>query len=281
MLSEAVHSLVDTSNQGMLVYGMYRATRPPDQRHPLGHGRELYFWSFLVALQMFMLGAGVTFYQGIGRILDPRQIIDPAVSYVVLACSALFEGGTWIVALREFRRAKGGAGYFEAVRRSKDPPAFIVLFEDSAALLGLAIALVGTFAADKLGMPVLDGVAAVGVSLVLGATAVILAQESKGLLIGEPASRRIVNSILAITRQQKGIERADVVFTVHLAPDQIVAALSLEFADHLTTPQIEEAVAALERAIHAAHSDVIAVFVKPQSARTFQSARRRLLAQLS
>ena len=167
------------------------------------------------------------------------------------------------------------------MRRSKDPPAFIVLFEDSAALAGLAIALIGTFAADTLSMPVLDGVAAIGIGLVLGATAVILVQESKGLLLGEPASRHIVHSILVIARQQKGIERADVVFTVHLAPDQIVAALSLEFADHLTTPQIEDAVAALERAIHAAHPDVIAVFVKPQTARTSHLARRRLLEQVS
>jgi cation diffusion facilitator family transporter len=281
MLSEAIHSLVDTSNQGMLLYGIHRATLPPDERHPLGHGRELYFWSFIAALQMFTLGAGVTLYEGIDHILNPRAIVDPHVSYIVLACSALFEGTTWVIALREFRKCKGDLGYFEAAVRSKDPPAFIVLFEDSAALIGLAIAFVGTLAADRLALPVLDGVAAIGISLVLAATAIMLARESKELLIGEPASSRITASILDITRRQPGVERANVVFTVHLSPDQIVVALSVEFADGLTTPEIEEKVVALERAIREAQPDVIAVFVKPQTARSYQSARQKLAEQIS
>src|SRR6266545_3345881 len=279
MLSEAVHSLVDTSNQGMLLYGIHRAALPADERHPLGHGRELYFWSFIAALQMFMLGAGVTFYEGLDHIRDPRPIVDPHVNYIVLACSAVFEGTTWWIALREFRTAKGDLGYFEAARRSKDPPAFIVLFEDSAAMLGIAIAFLGTLAADRLAMPIFDGVAAIGISLVLAATAIMLARESKELLIGEPESARVTASILDLARQQPGVERANVVFTVHLAPDQIVVALSLEFSDNLTTPQIEERIVALERAVGEAHPDVIAVFVKPQTARAYQSPRRRFLEQ--
>jgi len=279
MLGEAIHSLVDTSNQGVLLYGMHRAALPADELHPLGHGRELYFWSFIAALQMFMLGAGVTFYQGLARLDDPRPIVDPQVAYIVLACSAVFEGVTWVIALRALRRAKGDLGYFEAVQRSKDPPSFIVLFEDSAALLGLAIAFIGTLAADRLAMPALDGVAAIGISLVLAATAMAVAYESKELLIGEPASARVVASILDIARKQPGIERANIVLTVHLAPDQIVVGLSLEFADNLTTPEIEDRVVALETAIRAAHPDVIAIFVKPQTARSYQSARRRLWQQ--
>jgi len=209
---------------------------------------------------MVMLGAGVTFYEGLDHIRDPRPIVDPHVNYIVLACSAVFEGTTWWIALREFRTAKGDLGYFEAARRSKDPPAFIVLFEDSAAMLGIAIAFLGTLAADRLAMPIFDGVAAIGISLVLAATAIMLARESKELLIGEPASARVTASILDLARQQPGVERANVVFTVHLAPDQIVVALSLEFSDNLTTPQIEERIVALvERAIGEAHPDVIAV----------------------
>src|SRR6476646_3399280 len=130
MLSEAIHSLVDTGNQGLLLYGMYRASRPADERHPLGHGRELYFWSFIVALLMFMLGACVTFYEGVIHIANPHDIVDPKVSYIVLGCSAIFEGITWTIALREFRKRKGDIGYLDAFRRSKDPPSFIVLFED-------------------------------------------------------------------------------------------------------------------------------------------------------
>jgi cation diffusion facilitator family transporter len=265
MLSEAIHSLVDTSNQLLLLYGMHRAGQPPDAAHPLGYGRELYFWSFIVALLMFTLGAGVAFYEGIRHILHPNDIVDPQVSYIVLAASALFEGATWFIALREFRKAKGDLGYYEAVRRSKDPPSFIVLFEDSAALLGLLIAFIGTFASTRLAIPELDGVASIGIALLLGITALGLARESKGLLIGEPASRALRDSIIAIARHITGIERAHIVFTVHLAPDQVVAALSLEFNDKLTTPEIERAIDELEHAIHQAHPEVIAVFVKPQA----------------
>ena len=279
MLGEAIHSLVDTSNQGLLLYGIRRSALPADEGHPLGYGRELYFWSFIAALQMFMLGAGVTFYQGIQRLGDPRPIVDPQVAYIVLACSALFEGASWLFALRALRRAKGELGYFEAVQRSKDPPTFIVLFEDSAALLGLAIAFIGTLAADRLAMPALDGVATLGISLVLAATAMAVAYESKELLIGESASARVMASILNVARKQPGIERANIVLAIHLAPDQIVVGLSLEFADNLTTPEIEDRVVALETAIREAHPEVIAVFVKPQTARSYQSARRRLWQQ--
>jgi cation diffusion facilitator family transporter len=278
MLSEAVHSLVDTGNQGLLLYGMHRAARPPDERHPLGHGRELYFWSFIVALLLFMLGAGITFYEGVNHIIDPHEIVSPGVNYIVLACSAVFEGISWAIALGEFRKAKSNQGYFEAVRQSKDPPTFIVLFEDSAALLGLLIAFIGTFLTHWLALPVLDGVAAIGISLVLATTALVLARESKGLLLGEPASPRVRESIIDIVRKQAGVERANLVFTVHLSPDQIVAALSLEFNDRLDTTEIEDAVAAIERTIREAHPDVIAIFVKPQTRSAYQAAQRRLAA---
>lgn len=266
MLSEAVHSVADTSNQVLLLYGMRRADRPPDDLHPLGYGRELYFWSFIVALIMFTLGAGVALYEGVQHILHPVEVTDPHINYIVLAFAVLFEGVSWYIALREFRATKGDMGYFEAVRRSKNPVGFTVLFEDSAALLGLFLAFAGTFASERLGMPALDGVASLGISAVLATTAVVLARESKGLLIGEPAARPVRDSILAIVGQARGIERGHVVLTVHMAPDEIVAALSLEFADRLTTPEIEDATNALERAIHAAHPEVIAVFVKLQTA---------------
>lgn len=265
MLSEAIHSLVDTVNQLLLLYGIHRAARPPDELHPLGYGREIYFWSFVVALLMFTLGAGIACYEGVQHILNPHEIIDPKVSYIVLACAAVFEGASWFVALREFSEAKGDMGYFEAMRHSKDPPTFIVLFEDSAALIGLAIAFAGTFAAERLAMPVLDGVASIGIALLLGLTALALARESKELLLGEPASRSLRESVISIVRGTHGIERGQIVFTVHLSPDQVIVALSLEFRDDLTTPEIEAATAKLERAIHEALPEVIAIFVKPQA----------------
>jgi len=264
MLSEAIHSVVDTGNQLLLLYGLHRADLPPDEQHPLGYGRELYFWSFVVALIIFTAGAGVAFYEGVQHIADPHPIVDPQVSYVVLAMSALFEGATWWIALRQFNKVKGDIGYFEAVRRSKDPPSFIVLFEDSAALIGLAIAFIGTFAAHTFNMPVLDGAASIGISILLGGIALVLARESKGLLIGEPASRRVRDAVYAIARAVPGVDRVQIIFTVHLAPDQIVIALALEFNDALNTPEIEATIDTLERRIREAQPDVIAVFVRPQ-----------------
>lgn len=276
MLSEAIHSLVDTGNQLLLLYGIHRAARPPDDLHPLGHGREIYFWSFVVALLMFTLGAGVACYEGVQHILSPHEIVDPTVSYVVLGCAALFEGTSWLVALREFRKAKGDLGYFEAVRRSKDPLTFTVLFEDSAALIGLLMAFAGTIASVRFEMPALDGAASIGIGLLLGATALALARESKGLLLGEPASRDLREAVMAIVRRTPGIERGQIVFTVHLSPDQVVIALSLEFRDDLTTPDIETTTAALERAIREALPEVIAIFVKPQTIATQAPALPRL-----
>lgn len=275
MLSEAIHSFVDTGNEILLLYGMRRSARRPDPAHPLGYGRELYFWSFIVALLIFALGAGVSIYEGIGHIRRPEPISDPVVNYVVLGLAFLFEGASWLVSLRQFRAAKGALGYYEAFRRSKDPPAFMVLFEDSAALLGILIAGFGTFAASSLGRPVFDGVASILIGLVLGTVAVLLARESKSLLIGERADSRLGDAILRIAAEERGIESANGVLTVQLAPDQIVAALSIDFADSLRAHEVEAAVLAIEQKVRAAHPNVVALFVKPQAQSIFRESVRR------
>jgi cation diffusion facilitator family transporter len=264
MLSEAIHSSVDTADQALMLYGLRRAQRPPDERHPLGYGRELYFWSFTVALLIFTLGAGLTAYEGIQHVITPHALTDPFVSYIVYAAAAVFEGISWFMALREFQKTKGALGYFEAMRKSKDPPTFIVLFEDTAALIGLAIAALGTLAAAQFGVPVIDGVASIGISILLGGTALVLARESKDLLIGEPARPELAAAVLRTACEVDGIERAQVVFSVHLAPQQVVIALSLEFRDDMTANDIEAAVDVLEARIQERHADVIAVFVKPE-----------------
>ncbi|RVA22270.1 cation diffusion facilitator family transporter, partial [Mesorhizobium sp. M7D.F.Ca.US.004.03.1.1] len=197
MLSEGVHSLVDTGNGGVLLYGMRRAARPADRTHPLGHARELYFWSFIVALLVFALGAGVSFYEGVVHIMAPEPVANAEVTYIVLGLAFLFEGSSWWVALKEFRKQKGKEGWLQAVQSSKDPSVYTVLFEDSAALLGLIVAFAGILAADLLEMPELDGAASIGIGLILGATAIFLARESKGLLIGEPASLEVQRQVLA------------------------------------------------------------------------------------
>ena len=272
MLSEGVHSLVDCSNEVLLLYGYRRSLRRPDRSHPFGYGRELYFWSFVVALLLFALGAGVSIYEGIAHIQRPEPLTNIGINYLVLLAAALFEGGSWLMALRVFRRQKRELSYWQAIRESKDPPSFMVLLEDTAALIGIAIAACGVFAADRTGISALDGVASILIGVVLAVTATILARETKALLIGERASQRINDSIVALAREQAGVEDANGALTVHLAPDQIVAALSLEFEDELRTPAIEKSVVELEQRIRTRHPEIVALFVKPQTRRTFDQA---------
>jgi cation diffusion facilitator family transporter len=279
MMSEAVHSLVDIGNEILLLYGFHRAARRPDAQHPLGYGRELYFWSFIVALLIFALGAGVAIYEGIAHVRHPEPISNPLVSYVVLALAFLFEGASWLVSWRQFRAAKGPLGYYEAVRRSKDPPSFMVFFEDSAALAGILIAALGTFAAVQLREPVFDGVASILIGVVLAAIALLLARESKSLLIGEHADSELSESILRVAGAEKSVTRANGVLTMQLAPDQIVAALSLDFEDHLTAAQIEDAVIDIERKVRESHPQVIALFIKPQTDKAYRQAARGYFAE--
>ena len=269
MLSEGVHSLVDCLNEVLLLYGYRRSRCPPDRRHPFGYGRELYFWSFVVSLLVFALGAGVSVYEGITHIHRPEPLTNVEVNYLVLLACALFEGGSWWMALRIFRRQKGSLGYWQAIRESKDPPSFMVLLEDTASLLGIAVAAAGVFAADRWVNPALDGAASIVIGLILGLTAIVLARETKELLIGERASEEINNSIIDLARRQPGVEDANGAVTVHLAPDQIVAALSIEFEDNLRTPDIEQSVISLERRIRECHPEIVRLFVKPQTRRTF------------
>ncbi|RWC46042.1 MAG: cation transporter [Mesorhizobium sp.] len=278
MLSEGVHSLVDTGNGGLLLYGMRRAARPADRTHPLGYGRELYFWSFIVALLVFAVGAGVSFYEGVIHITAPEPVANAEVTYIVLGLSFLFEGSSWLVALKAFRQQKGKQGWLQAVQSSKDPSVYTVLFEDSAALLGLIVAFAGILAAELLEMPELDGAASIGIGLILGATAAFLARESKGLLIGEPASLEVQRQVLAIVQQDPAVQRANGVLTVHMGPAEIVAGLSIEFEDHLTAPEIEACVERLEAKLKKEMPEITRLFVKPQTSGTWEKRRRLIEA---
>jgi cation diffusion facilitator family transporter len=264
MMSEGVHSLVDTGNQALLLYGLKRSQRPPDRTHPFGHGRELYFWSFIVAVLLFSLGAGVSFYEGLTHILHPEPATDLVTAYGVLGVAAVFEGTSWFVALMEFRRTKGNRDYLDAIHESKDPSVFTVLFEDSAALLGILVAFLGISGASFLSMPVLDGVASVGISLILAVAAILLARESKGLLMGEPAAPEMERTILQIARNDEAVDHANGVATVHLGPRQVFVGLSIDFRDDLSGHEVELCVERLERAITDKLPEVVSVFVKPQ-----------------
>jgi cation diffusion facilitator family transporter len=275
MMSEAIHSFVDTTNEVLLLYGIHRARRKADIDHPFGHGREIYFWSFVVSLLIFALGAGFSIYQGISRILAPIPIESPIVSYIVLALAFVFEGGAWFVSLKQFRLAKGAIGFFAAFKLSKDPPSFMTLFEDSVALIGILIAAVTTFAAGALGRPEIDGIGSVAIGVLLAGTSVFLARESKSLLIGERAYPSVRKSILAIANAQPGCLKANGLVTAQLGPEQVIALLSLKFADSMLAPQIEEAVISLEKKVREANPEIVALFVKPQTAKTFQDQRDR------
>jgi cation diffusion facilitator family transporter len=275
MVSEGVHSVVDTGNSLLILYGMYRAKEPPDHDHPLGYGREIYFWSFVVAVMVFTLGAGVALYEGIAHMVSLEPIRNATVNYVVLGLSALFDGTTWWIALRNFKGGRHYSHLFAAIHDSKDPPSFMVIFEDSAALIGLFIAFAGTFLSVQFDLPVLDGIASILIGVVLAATATLLAWETKGLLIGEAADPLIVDCIMGVANDMAGVAHANGIITVHLAPDQILVALSLEFADDLRTTDIEAKIIELEKRVSHLHPTVVALFVKPQSSSRYKDGIQR------
>ena len=264
MLSEGIHSLVDTGNQGLMLYGMRRAARPPDVRHPFGHGMELYFWAFVVAILLFAVGGGLSVYEGVAKVREPHPIANVHVTYIVLAAAIAFEAGAWYVAFREFRRRQGKLGVVEAIRLSKDPALFTVLLEDTAAMLGLLAALVGIALGQALGLPVLDGVASIVIGAILIATAAFLAYETKGLLTGEAASRRVLAGIRAIVAEQPGILRVNELLSMHFGPEDVLVTMSLDFEDGLPSERVEEAVSRMERRIKDTFPEVRRVFIEAQ-----------------
>ncbi len=264
MFSEAVHSAVDTGNQVLLLYGMKRAARPADARHPFGYGREIYFWAFVVAIMIFATGAGVSIYEGVAKLKHPEPVTDAYINYIVLGLAIAFEGGSFWVALKEFNRVKGGRGYLAAIRVSKDPPLFTVLLEDTAALIGLFVALGGIALAEALNMPALDGVASILIGCVLAAVAALLAYETKGLLIGEAADPEAVVRVRRIVGAEQGVQRINELLTMHMGPRDVLLNLSIDFRDGMSAEQVEAQVTDLERRIKAAVPEITRVFIEAQ-----------------
>ncbi len=265
MLSEAIHSVVDTGNQGLLLYGMWRAKRPADAVHPFGYGMELYFWTFVVAILIFAVGAGVSMYEGIHKLSDPTPVTDAYVAYIVLGLAMIFEAGAWWIAFKEFRRSKGKLGYFMAMRETKDPAVLTVLFEDSAAMLGLVVAFVGIWLGDQLGIPEIDAAASIVIGLILAVVAALLAYEAKGLLIGEGASPETLDRLRQVIGAEDGILRLNELLTMHLGPRDVLLNISLDFKADLSSNDVERVVSTLERKIKEAVPEVTRVFVEAQS----------------
>ncbi len=265
MLSEGIHSLVDTGNQVLLLHGLKKAQQPADEQFPFGHGKEIYFWSFVVAILIFAVGAGVSIYEGIHHIISPTPIGDPTLSFYVLGSALIFEGAAWFFALREFTRSKGKWGFIDAVKRGKDPSMFVVLFEDSAAMLGLIVAFIGISIAHYTGNPLYDGIASVIIGLILGGTAIWLAYETKSLLIGESANPELVNEIRNIVSGYNVVDSVNELLTMHMGPDFVLATLNVDFKDEITTGQLEQTVADIDLQIKQRCPSVKRVFIEAEA----------------
>lgn len=263
MLTEGVHSVVDSTNQLLLMWGRHASRRPPDARHPLGYGRELYFWSFVVAVLVFAFGAGVSIYEGIVHIAHPEPAVSPLIAYIVLVVAFILEGWSTVEAYREFKAAKGDAGWFEAILLSKDPPSFIVLLENGAAMAGIVAAAAGLFLAQVTGNPRFDGAASIVIGGILAVTALLLAYESKGLLIGEAADPELVRDLRELACSKKGIVGVGHVLTIHSAPDQITAMLNVDFDDTISAREVEQIVEEVEKEAHQRWPQVRRLFIRP------------------
>ena len=267
MLTEGIHSLVDSANQILLLHGRRRSQLPADARHPFGYGRELYFWSFVVAILVFALGAGVSVYEGVLHILAPEPATDPLIAFAVLGLAALLEGWSTVAALADFNRSRGANSVWEEVRASKDSPTLVVLLENTGALVGLAIAAAGLALSLITGNPFWDGLASVLIGLVLGVLAIVLLYEAKGLLIGESADPRLVAAIARSAAAHPGVVKVHEVLTLHAAPEMVTAIISADFDDHISARAVEGIVAAIERDVGREFPIVTRVFVQPKDSR--------------
>ncbi len=267
MFSEGIHSVVDTGNQVLLLHGMRKAGKPACKRFPFGHGKEIYFWSFAVAILIFAVGSGVSLYEGILHTIHPEPMGKPMVNYIVLGLALLFEGVAWYFALTEFTKAKGKWGYIEAVQRGKDPTMFVVLFEDSAAMLGIIVAFAGVFLVDHTGILIFDGIASIIIGLILGGTAIWLAYETKGLLIGESANEMVIKGIRDIILKVDGIDCINEVLTMHMGPNYVLANISIDFRDDITAGDLENKIAGIDMQIKESFPTVKRVFVEAEARR--------------
>mgnify|MGYP000616259877 FL=1 len=265
MMSEGIHSTVDTGNQLLLLLGLKKAKKPADKEFPFGHGKEIYFWSFIVAIMIFAVGAGISIYEGIHSLMDPHPVENPMINYIVLGLAMIFEGFALFFAWKEFDKARGKRGYYEAVRKEKNPTLFVVLFEDSAAMLGLIVAFVGIALGQYTGLHIFDGIASIVIGIILGITAAWLAYETKGLLIGESADPKIVTGITTLANNYNFISDVNEVLTMHMGPNYILLNLSVDFKDELDVKSLEENITTLTSQIKKEYPLVKRVFVEAEN----------------
>lgn len=267
MLSEGVHSLVDTGDQLLLLYGVHRSRRPADQQHPFGYGLELYFWGLVVAMMLFSFGGVVSLYEGVTRLLHPRPLENATWNYVVLGVAFVFEGSSWSIAMRELLSTGRRQSVWRAVRSSKDVSVYTVLGEDSAALLGLLAAFAGIYLEQRWGVPWPDAVASLFIGVILIVVALFLAAETKGLLLGERANTQIIEDIRRIVAEDSSVALTNQPLTMHFGPHQILLNLEVEFRPEMTAPEIAAAIECLEKKIRDRHAEVSRIFIEARALR--------------
>jgi len=265
MLSEAIHSMVDTGNGGLMLLGVYKSRKPADSDHPFGHGHELYFWTLVVGVLVFAVGGGMSIYEGILHILHPAETENPVWSYSVLGIAAVFEGATWLAGWKAFSVERGRRGVLETIHETKDPSSFTVLLEDSAALLGLLFAFVGIFLGRQLERPYLDGVASVVIGMLLCAVAVLMVYESKGLLIGEGLDKETLKTIRKLVEADPAIERVRALYTLYLGPHEVLLTIELRFHSQISALEVRKGVRRLQKAIQSCHPDIKRIFFGAES----------------
>lgn len=267
MLSEAIHSVADTGNHGLLLLGIRLSRKEPSKDHPFGHGKELYFWSLIVAIVLFGVGGGISLYEGLLHLQHPAELSDPFWNYIVLAAAVVFETFAFYVAFRALMEVAGEDSIWRAIRQSKDPAIFVVLFEDAAALAGLLVAFLGVFLGHQLQMPVLDAVASIVIAIILMAVAVFLAYESRKLLLGEAASDKVVRSIRQIVEEDPDVEAAYKPMTMHLGPKEVLLNMDLRFMNGLSSEQVVKAVDRVEGKIRERHPQIKRIFLEAEGLR--------------
>jgi cation diffusion facilitator family transporter len=265
MISEGVHSVVDTGNGLLLLLGIQRSQRPPDETHPFGHGKELYFWTLIVAILIFAVGGGISTFEGIVHLRNPKQIQSPYWNYLALGVAMVFEGISLAVAWREFSRVRNGRGIWQTIHESKDPTIYTVVLEDSAAMIGLLIAFAGVFLTERLGNPIFDSIASILIGILLGAVAIFLVNESKGLLIGEGADPATLAEIRHLAEADKAVERVRRPMTMHFGPHTVLLTMEIQFKPSIPAVEIEGIIDRIEKKIRERFPDVKYIMIEAES----------------
>jgi cation diffusion facilitator family transporter len=268
MISEGIHSLVDTGNGGLLLLGMKQARRAPDELHPFGYGKALYFWTLVVSVSIFGIGGGLSLYEGISHIrhVAPEAVTsNPSASYIVLAISALIEGSSFSIAVRQFWKSKGKQSPWQYIKNAKDPSTYTVVLEDSAAILGLVFAFLGVFLGHMFENPYLDGAASVVIGLLLMSVAFILAFETRSLLLGEGVDAKTLADIRKRVEADPSVERAAGILTMYMGPHDLLVNLGVCFKKGTTAEQMHEAIHRIEGSIRSVHPECMRIYIEAES----------------